>query len=184
MLCEEIKHRGGECYSPEFYKLIYLDDFHEEVNEYKNWVIEGVVEKEKFMVPGILSFLEKLYNKGIILHIASGTDHKYLIEEVEILGISNFFESIEGASPHFSKKTVTQKIAKKAPGNQLIVFGDGFVEIQCAKEVGAIAVGIAIDTYNFGSINKKKKGKLIEAGADIIIPDFSQYSDLLQYLGV
>jgi len=184
LLCEEIQKRGGDCQRPEFYKMIYLNDFDEEISEYKIWIKEGMVSREKFMVSGVLPFLKEMHNKGIILHIASGTDNEYLVQEADILGISDFFKSIEGASENFSKRKVTQKIAKEAFGDELIVFGDGFVEIQCAKEVGAISVGVAIDTSNLGNVNKKKRKKLIEAGADIIIPDFSQYSSLLQYLGV
>ena len=56
------------------------------------------------------------------------------------------------------------------------------MEIENAKEVGAIAVGVASVEDNMYNMNADKRERLIRAGADIIIPDFREGSQLLNYL--
>jgi len=67
-------------------------------------------------------------------------------------------------------------------GEQLLVFGDGFVEIEEANKVGGIAVGVASDEVKRRGINQWKRSRLIQAGASIIIPDFREQAILLDYL--
>ena len=59
-------------------------------------------------------------------------------------------------------------------GPELVIFGDGPVEMRESRRVEGIAVGIASDeTRGFG-LNLIKRTRLIKGGAHIIIPDFSQ----------
>ena len=55
-------------------------------------------------------------------------------------------------------------------GSELLIIGDGYVEIENAKAVGAIAVGVASVEDNVYNMNADKRERLIRAGADIIIP--------------
>ena len=56
------------------------------------------------------------------------------------------------------------------------------MEIENAKTVGAIAVGVASVEDNIYNMNADKRERLIRAGADIIIPDFREGTQLLNYL--
>jgi phosphoglycolate phosphatase len=67
-------------------------------------------------------------------------------------------------------------------GPEFVTFGDGYVEIEDTKGAGGVAVGVASDEVNRQGINEWKRGRLIEAGADLIIPDFRQHERLLAYL--
>ena len=67
-------------------------------------------------------------------------------------------------------------------GNELAGFGDGYVEIENIKEAGGFAVGVATDEARRMGINEWKRKRLIKAGADIIIPDFSKAAILDKYL--
>ncbi|MCK5776251.1 MAG: hypothetical protein KAH25_08745, partial [Bacteroidales bacterium] len=76
----------------------------------------------------------------------------------------------------YSKKMVIEKIISdnNLKGNALMVVGDGPVEIKECNRIGGIAVGIASDELRRYGLNEEKRTRLIKAGADIIIPDFSQ----------
>jgi len=67
-------------------------------------------------------------------------------------------------------------------GPELVAFGDGFVEIEDTKAVGGIAVGVASNEATRQGIDDWKRGRLIQAGADLIIPDFREHERLTRYL--
>jgi hypothetical protein len=48
--------------------------------------------------------------------------------------------------------------------------------------VGGIAVGVASDEVHRQGINDWKRNRLVEAGADIIVPDFREQQQLLDFL--
>lgn len=68
--------------------------------------------------------------------------------------------------------------------SQLVTFGDGPVEIRETRKRGGIAIGIASNEVKRHSLNENKRTRLIKAGADIIIPDFSQMPKLLELLNI
>jgi len=70
-----------------------------------------------------------------------------------------------------------------APG-ELIGFGDGFVEIEEVKRAGGVAIGVASDEKFRTGINDWKRNRLIQAGADLIIPDYRDLAALLALLGL
>jgi len=119
--------------------------------------------------------------------LASGTDEEYVVKEANLLGITKFFDDkIYGAQDdykNFSKADVIKQIVNKhnLEGYELIGFGDGFVEVENVKKAGGLAVGVASDEENQVGINEWKRKRLIEAGADIIIPDFKK-TELLEKL--
>ena len=73
-------------------------------------------------------------------------------------------------------------LSRIATDPELVTFGDGFVEIEDTKAVGGVAVGVASDEVNRQGIDEWKRGRLIEAGADLIIPDFCDHERLVAYL--
>ncbi len=66
-------------------------------------------------------------------------------------------------------------------GHELVVFGDGPVEIKESRRVDGIAVGIASDEVSGEGLNPEKRTRLIRAGAHYVIPDFSE-SEALMYV--
>jgi beta-phosphoglucomutase-like phosphatase (HAD superfamily) len=63
------------------------------------------------------------------------------------------------------------------------VFGDGPVEIREARKNGAVAIGLASNEEQRFGINPRKRSRLILAGADLLIPDFSWADELVAHLG-
>ncbi len=67
---------------------------------------------------------------------------------------------------------------------QIATFGDGPVEIRETHKRGGITIGVASDEKKRYGLNQIKRTRLIKAGADIIIPDFSQSAELLSLLNI
>ncbi|HMF20180.1 MAG TPA: hypothetical protein VKE98_23435, partial [Gemmataceae bacterium] len=67
-------------------------------------------------------------------------------------------------------------------GEELLGFGDGFVEIEEIKRVGGVAVAVASDEVNRRGINAWKRDRLVRAGADIVIPEYRDRDRLLNFL--
>jgi phosphoglycolate phosphatase-like HAD superfamily hydrolase len=137
------------------------------------------------MVPGAREFLERLAGFGVRLYLASGTDHANVREEAALLGVSRYFgERIYGAQDDlkaFSKAILVQQILARTGGlrpDELLVFGDGYVEIEEVRKVGGIAVGVATSEPECLQIDGWKRPRLINAGADFIIPNYLERNDL------
>ena len=70
-----------------------------------------------------------------------------------------------------------------ADGSELLGLGDGFVEIENVKELGGIAIGCATDeTHRSGMVEDWKRTRLIQAGADVIVPDYRNWHRLTEIL--
>lgn len=140
--------------------------------------------KTKWAVPGTHDLLNELQSRGLILYLASGTERHFMEPEAELLGVRNFFEEIHAPTAgdrQFSKRAVIDRILlqHQLRGDQLISFGDGVIETAETRQVGGVAVAVASDENGNGTINTWKKDRLIQAGADWIIPDYSRFSEWL-----
>jgi phosphoglycolate phosphatase len=67
-------------------------------------------------------------------------------------------------------------------GDELLGFGDGYVEIKNVKEVGGIAVGVATDEPDCRKMDQWKRDRLAGVGADYIIPNYLCRDELLKTL--
>jgi len=189
-LVEEVEKRGGQACTPIDYKNQYHDLLWEQVGERVESVRSGQVSADEMTVPESHQLLSRLRDAGMTLYLASGTDLKYVRDEVEVLGLTEFFgEHIYGALDDyekFSKAMVIEQIIREsgATGDQLIGFGDGFVEIEEIKKVGGTAVGVASNETTRCGINAWKRDRLVQAGADIIVGCYRQQEQLLAMLGI
>ncbi len=187
-LADEVRARGGRPLEPLAYKHRYHDLLMKRIHGRLHDLETGRAKPQDWTVPGSHEFLQSLKNRGLNLFLASGTDLKYVRHEAELLGLTRFFENqIYGALDdyqNFSKKMVIERIIgdHDLQGDQLLGFGDGFVEIEETKRVGGVAVAVASDEVNRQGINEWKRQRLIQAGADLVIPDFRRHQQLLHYL--
>jgi len=69
-------------------------------------------------------------------------------------------------------------------GPELATFGDGPVEIRETRKRDGVAVGLASDEVRRFGPNPAKRSRLIRAGADLIVPDFTQLDRLLAVLAM
>lgn len=187
-LAEEIKIRGGKPEDPFEYKREYHRRLMERIEYRIKGLKEGTLKPEDAVVPGSFELLNMLRDHGLVLYLASGTDENYVLEEAELLGVTEYFNGgIYGAKDQyklFSKAMVIQKIitAHGLAGKELIGFGDGYVEIENIKSVNGFAVGVASDEVNKCGIDEWKRNRLTRAGADIIIPDYKRLDKIEAYI--
>jgi phosphoglycolate phosphatase len=187
-LAERIKERGGAPQEPLWYKHEYLRRLNVRIQERVEQLKGGGAKPDDFLVHGARGILQELQSRGFQLYLASGTDEQFVKAEAELLDVTKYFgQHIYGALDDykkFSKKMVIDRILaeNKIKGEQLLSFGDGYVEIQNTKEAGGLAVAVASDEANNGSgqVDQWKRKRLLEVGADIVIPDFRDATALLE----
>ena len=148
----------------------------------------GRADPWEWCVPGSHALLKALKERGLALYLASGTDLKYVSREAELLGVASYFgPHIYGALDdyqNFSKQMIIDRILKeeKLRGEELLGFGDGFVEIEEVRRAGGVAVAVASDEVNRHGVNTWKRDRLVRAGADVVIPDYRCANRLLDWL--
>jgi len=187
-LAERIKERGGEPKEPLWYKGEYLRRLQERIGSRIDGIRKGILPRDSFLVSGARELLEQLQRRKLRLYLASGTDEIFVREEAELLDLTRYFgEHIYGAKDDyktFSKKMVIERILREnqIQGEQLLAFGDGYVEIQNTKEAGGLAVAVASDEAHNGSgrMDDWKRQRLLGVGADVVIPDFRDAGALLE----
>ncbi|MEG2087617.1 MAG: hypothetical protein RR022_05400, partial [Angelakisella sp.] len=149
------------------------------VNQRIEGLTNGTMNPDTFFVSGSRTFLQKLHDAGIQIYIASGTDEADVQREAGLLGVMPFVRSVKGAPPRqkdCSKVAVIKELLQthSLSGRQLLVVGDGKVEISLGNEVNAITIGIASNELLMdGTPHPKKLEKLRQAGANYIVPDFN-----------
>lgn len=189
-LAEEVTKRGGRPLEPLSYKHRYHDLLWQHVSQRIESVRSGSVPPDEMTVPGSRALLQQLKRSGLNLYLASGTDLKYVRDEVSVLKLTEFFgDHIYGALDDykkFSKGMIIERIIRETgvPGQQILGFGDGFVEIEEIKKVGGLAIGVASNEESRSGVNDWKRSRLIQAGADLIIPDYRSLDNLFQQLGL
>jgi phosphoglycolate phosphatase-like HAD superfamily hydrolase len=189
-LCERIKERGGVPQEPVWYKHEYLRRLDLRIKGRLDGLRQGSIRPDDLLVHGARRLLENLHRRGLPLYLASGTDDVFVKQEAELLDVTRYFGSkIYGAQDdykNFSKKMVIERIIRENEirGEQLLSFGDGYVEIQNTKEAGGLAVAVASDEANNGSghMDDWKRERLWGVGADVLIPDFRDSAPLLELI--
>jgi phosphoglycolate phosphatase-like HAD superfamily hydrolase len=170
------------------YKDIYNEALMQMVNKRMDKLNAGELGVEDFTLKGAIYFLEGLKARGVTMYLASGTDVEDVKNEARALGYAELFEGgIYGAMrdvSKFSKKMVMEKIISEhqLKGNELVVFGDGPVEMRECRRCGGTAVGITSNEIRRYGIDLEKRSRVVKAGAQILVSDFSQHSRLLQLL--
>ena len=189
-LADRIRERGGQPQEPLWYKHEYLRRLNERIATRTEGLLDGTIARETYLVHGSIALLENLKNRGLSLYLASGTDEPFVKREAELLGLTHYFGShIYGAQDDyktFSKKMVIERLLRENDirGENLLAFGDGYVEIENTKDAGGLAIAVASDEANNGSgrMDLWKRDRLSKVGAHVIIPDYRDATPLLEMI--
>ncbi|MBS0201992.1 MAG: HAD family hydrolase [Planctomycetes bacterium] len=186
---QEALERGGDPLPASYYTQQFLNTLLEKADRRMQALHQGEVTTDDLLVPGAREMLDDLVARGLQLTLASGTAVNNVRHEAALLEINHYFEDRifgPGDDPRlFSKLEVMQQTlaASNVAGTQLLGFGDGFVEIENVKQLGGIAVGCATDEeHRSGRVEDWKRTRLIQAGADVIVPDYRNWPSLADQL--
>ena len=172
------------------YKKIYLIALNDAVEKKYERIRRGINCPDDFMMKSALDFIKSLKDEGVKTYLASGTDFDDVKKETDCFGTSGLFTGgIFGSVGDISndpKKVVMGNIIKELSGGKagkkVIVFGDGPVEIREGKKNGFLTVGVLSNEAARFGLNLNKRERLVLAGADVLIPDFSWIPLLKDYL--
>jgi phosphoglycolate phosphatase len=188
-LADEVRQRGQAPRDP----LDYLAVYHELLMAQTNGRIEAVQAKiaraDEMLVPGSQSLIQALVARELLLVISSGTELDHVRHETVVLGLGPVFgQRIHGPidnDPTFSKLHVLETLIAEQGlrGEEIVCIGDGAAEMQAARTVGALALGVASDeVHRSGRTNPLKREHLLCAGADLIVPDYGDLTPILRFL--
>ena len=189
-LDEAILRRGGPHREPLAYKTEYLRRLAVHIADRKKGLADGTIKKEALTVQGARAFIEALRAAGVKCCLASGTDEQDVKAEAALLGVADAFDGgIHGARDGLtdcSKEAVIKNLLETegVQPEELVTFGDGYVEIELTAAIGGYAVGVATDEKTGDGVDPWKRGRLLSAGAAMIIPHFAEPETVLKALGL
>jgi phosphoglycolate phosphatase len=189
-LAGRIKERGGTPQEPLWYKHEYLRRLDLRIQARVDDLANGATRPDDLVVFEARRLLELLHGRGCHLYLASGTDEVFVKHEAAMLDLTRYFgRHIYGAQDDyksFSNKLVIDRILaeNQITGENLLAFGDGYVEIENTKQVGGLAVAVASDEAHNGSgnVDEWKRQRLLGVGADVVIPDYRDAAAMLAVL--
>ncbi|WP_319561936.1 PfkB family carbohydrate kinase [Marispirochaeta sp.] len=175
------------------YKKIFNTMLLEHIEEKRILLEKGRLSSEDLTIKGALALLRELKENGTCLYLASGTDQADVRREAAMLGYADLFDGgiygSVGDVQNDPKRLVIRSIISRIEGesdidpSRCIVFGDGPVEMREAKRYGLTAVGLISDERQRYGADYAKRERLILAGADLLVPDFSWRDDLRHWFG-
>lgn len=173
------------------YKAIYNEALMRMVRDRAAKLRRGELSVEDFVIKNAVAVLERLSQAGVRMYLASGTDREDVVDEAAALGYAHLFEGGIYGSVGDVKQEAKRIVLDRILGDigpdlvhRLVTFGDGPVEIRETHKRGGFTIGVAGDEIRRYGLDSSKRERLIRAGADMIIPDFSQIDRLLHLLGI
>ncbi len=168
------------------YKKIYNDELMALVNSRIEPLITGRLAIADLEMKGATGLLMDLHSVGTKLHLVSGTDQEDVQREASLMCYGSLFETIHGSIGKVeveAKSIILQRIFASIQGvPSVVVIGDGPVEIREGVKAGAFTIGVISDEVRRHGRNEAKRKRLIDAGADVLIPDFSDWKAIRNIL--
>ncbi len=189
-LAEAVRRHGRAAHprTAAEYKALYLERLDVRVGDRIARLYSGAAAPDDLMVAGARAFVAGLAARGVRLYLASGTDHHYVRDESAALGVAAYFDGgIYGAlddDESHRKERIIRRILDEHDlhGDELLVVGDGPVEVREAVAHAALALGLASDEVARSGWNPAKIARLTRAGAHFLAPDFSHAAELIRFL--
>ena len=178
----------SEILTPQQYKDIYNEALLAFIAKRVENVKHGLLTPADVTVAGSIAFLRTLAENGVRIYLASGTDQEDVHREAELLGYAGYFTGgiygSVGDMHNDPKRQVLRRILaeEKVDTARLAIFGDGPVEMREAHDNGALAVGIQSNEVRRYGWNESKHKRLLQAGADLLVPDLMEYRKIASFL--
>ncbi|WP_431916021.1 HAD family hydrolase [Nonomuraea jabiensis] len=142
----------------------------------------GRLAKEGRMMPGAKDALKSVSRlDGVIQTVLTGTIRSNAVHKLKAFGLDKHVDFTLGGYgeevyPKATLLQVAQSRAKERLGTPFtaantVVIGDSTRDVQAAKIGGAAMIGVAS--------GRSMAGELLEAGADVVLPDLSNASEVV-----
>ncbi|MBB5777462.1 HAD family hydrolase [Nonomuraea jabiensis] len=142
----------------------------------------GRLAKEGRMLPGAKDALKAVSRlDGVIQTVLTGTIRSNAVHKLKAFGLDKHVDFTLGGYgeevyPKATLLQVAQSRAKERLGTPFtaantVVIGDSTRDVQAAKIGGAAMIGVAS--------GRSMAGELLEAGADVVLPDLSNASEVV-----
>jgi phosphoglycolate phosphatase-like HAD superfamily hydrolase len=189
-LAEMVERCGpaGGALSAKEYKALYLQRLMLRVGERIARLANGDSTPRENMIAGAEVFVSRLAQRGVRLYLASGTDHVDVVREADALGLLPYFNggvygALDGNEDHAKEKVIERILDENhLSGDELLIIGDGPVEIREGAARTALTLGLATDEVARLGWNLLKVERLLQAGANLLAPDFVEADRLIQAL--
>ncbi|MEM2119438.1 MAG: HAD family hydrolase [Candidatus Bathyarchaeia archaeon] len=135
--------------------------------------------KKTTLLPGVAVTLKALKQQNMKLGLCTINSEKSVNYILSRFKIANYFDTlvprnkVRHVKPHTEHLEMALKALNVKP-NEAVVVGDGEIDMKCAKDTGAIAVGIS------SGISEQKD--LVKAGANYIITALTDLPLLIEQL--
>lgn len=176
----------SEILSPGEYKTAYTAELRRGVATRLEMLERGIRNVEDFTIRGAIGLLQRLRDRGIRIFLASGTDQDDVVAEAKALGYGELFERISGSvgnAERDPKRVVLEELmAELGQSGGVLVVGDGPVEMRVGRAHRATTVGVLSDEVRRYGWNMSKRSRQISAGAQLLVPDFTDADRLLELL--
>ena len=185
---QEIAARGGTPDDPRVYLRMYHDRLMAVVRGRWDAIAASTATASEWAVPGAHAILRNLQSRGVSVFVASGTDIAHVAHEARLLEFVPFvgdrIHAPKDDAPTFTKAAAIARVLGElgVRGDELLGFGDGMVETAAVKALGGVAIGVASAEPGQSGVNLWKREQLLAAGADAIIPDYTEQEALLAWL--
>jgi phosphoglycolate phosphatase-like HAD superfamily hydrolase len=189
-LAEAVQSHGlaGEALTAGEYKALYLQRLMVRVRERVARLARGESAPRENMILGAEAFVSGLARRGVRLYLASGTDHADVVREASALGLLSYFNgcvygALDGNEDHAKERVIERILDENGlSGDELLVIGDGPVEIREGASRMALTLGLATDEVARSGWNPRKVERLVQAGADLLAPDFCEAEKMIEVL--
>ena len=179
-LAELIQSEHGDVLNSSTMEDVFRERLGKQVVERMESLSQRSTDPKSYLVHEVYQFLNHLSALGITLHLVTGTDQHLVEKELRALSVDHFFgPRVNGPGSRardFSKQAVFHEIMEREDlkPSEVLVVGDGFVEIDIAAGLGMPSIGIACDESRNGSgrLDQQRVDLLKKAQADIIVADF------------
>ncbi len=159
-----------------WYKAGYLERLMGIVEERISRVTQNPALIPMFAVPGSHAFVRRLAAAGPELAIASGTDDPDVRREAELLGFAPYFSLIVGSPPArlaSGKEYLLGLLLERWKPAEILVIGDGPVELRLGREAGCRTLAIASCESDSPALWRQKHDRLAAVMPDALLEDFT-----------
>ncbi len=162
-----------------FAKAAKIDDeelIEKAVTVYRE-LFEGICRRTVFLFPNVRTTLQRLYEDGFILTIASSRGRESLVSLLKLLDIEQFMSCVYGEEDVVNKKPAPDVVTRilcdtQSETHEALVVGDTRYDILMGQAAGCSTCGVTYGNHSAEVLQQQR--------ADYVIDDFAQLLEIVR----